>query len=434
MKKMFKKIFYTFLITLFILSPVKVSAQENPAKSEIFPSDLENQGALHTLEDLNLSQVIVPFGPFFHQDYYAGLPIPPVQPRKTKKEWQALMSYLAEQIESEYNVTVYNMILTKEGTVVQLIVTTNYYSPYIEIRQDSSTKAIIIKASSDNRFMLFYSYNYKTFIGGDGLPHPIDPDPTSNSLGYYYFNFNNWYRSGSNNSFAHFKYPDPLELGNFFNIPYDDFENDNFLLASNTSLKFNDEFVARYVSPTGEVYDGGDEWNDDWGGAPIPPDPDILPPSNNWWDWLNPLYWIGRLWDTIMSPLWNLIKWGFESISEFVVTPILNALEFLFFPSEDTLTNAYDNTLGVLQEKFPIIESSFNILNSIAGFNVPETYPADYNPLPKITIEKYGIRNQEIVDLSWYRDYRPMIFDFITYTAWFFFVYKTFKTIPSWFN
>ena len=326
------------------------------------------------------------------------------------------------------------MIIQKSTTNVWLLVTTNYYSPFLELKQNTSNFALEWHAKSDNKFTYRFKILIKTFVGGNGLPYPIDPDPTPNSLGSVYFDLDNWELERTNLSVAHFKFPQPAVLGNYYAIPWDEFSSDRFILASNTSVKFNGEFVARYYSPTGKTYDSGY----DWGGAPTPPEPDILPPSNNWWDWLNPLYWIGRLWDTIMSPLWDMIHWGFESIlgalNDIVVTPILNALQFLFLPSQETLTNAYDNTLGVLQEKFPIIESSFNILNSIAGFNVPETYPENYNPLPKITIAKYGIENQEIVNLSWYRDYRSMIFDFITYTAWFFFVYKTFKTIPSWFN
>jgi hypothetical protein len=425
-----KKLFYIFLISLFIISPVNVSAQENPPKSEIFPTNLDYQGALYTLESEDLSQVIVPFGPFFHQDYYAGLPILPVQPIKTKKEWHRLMALLSYQIENKYNVTVYNMIIQKSTTNVWLLVTTNYYSPFLELKQNTSNFALEWHTSSDNKFTYRFKIPYKIFIGGDGLPHPIDPDPNPNSLGSVYFDLDNWELQSTNLGVAHFKFPQPAVLGNYYAIPWDEFESDRFILASNTSVKFNGEFVARYYSPSGKAYDSGY----DWGGAPAPPNPPQLPDDNNWWNWLNPLYWIGRLWNLILSPLWDLLQWGFESITDFVFVPVVDGLKFLFLPSQDSLLNLYNNTIGVLREKVPIFDFAFGTLTAITGFTALETYPDDYNPLPALSIPFWGVNNQQVIDLSWFRIYRPMIFDWITYIAWFFFLRKLIKTIPLMFE
>lgn len=411
MKKM-RKIFYVLLaVILFIIPVEKVSAVSYFTNGHLFDTEYSFFG-----------NEVLPIGPYWSS--YDHLPIKPKTSGKfTTSEWQRFMQDLGDSIIIHLGETPKNMFIarvsdyTQDGEVYIVRYTVNEYAPYIDIVLNTlnGRDRTTFRFSNNAPFRRFYINVPSELVDPDGVKRyiifPSDDirdwtQETDTTWGHLM-----WTKSGSN------IYPDPTK---------------NNIVASNTSFKYNGEFVARFMSEYGEFFDG--EEGDPFGNAPTPPTPPQLPDDNNWWNWLNPTYWIGRLWNSIMSPLWDLLQWGFETITDFVVVPVINGLKVLFIPSENTLTNLYNNTIGKLREKVPIFDFAFGTLTAITGFTALETYPEDYNPFPALSIPFWGINNQQVIDLTWFRTYRPMIMDWITYIAWFFFLKKLIQTIPLMFE
>ena len=162
--------------------------------------------------------------------------------------------------------------------------------------------------------------------------------------------------------------------------------------------------------------------------GPTPaPDPDE--PPDSWFDTIRD--WV----DNILGGVFEGLAVPFEGIANGIKAlkdTIVNILDFerLFVPRPDFISNVVTFTKDKIEENIPflndVIYISVGLVNSIRGIEVNEP--------PKFLInlpQKYGGKSVEIIDFTYFTQYRSYIIGFIRAIAWFFFIRKIIRKLPE---
>lgn len=95
-------------------------------------------------------------------------------------------------------------------------------------------------------------------------------------------------------------------------------------------------------------------------------------------------------------------------------------LEFLFVPE----ANPFDEISTKFNEKFAFVNQIKDLLNGLLGFN-------NYgNNAPTFNMTWFGV-TFAFIDFSMFLDYRLWLHGIILAIAWFIFIFKTYKKLPS---
>lgn len=146
-----------------------------------------------------------------------------------------------------------------------------------------------------------------------------------------------------------------------------------------------------------------------------------------------------------MAGIAQTITQGLEDIGNwFAALPeqIGNAIKSIFELPEGYMQGKIQLAQTKLNEKLPIVQQIQDTIND--SINTMQNYEVnsmhalrgasgDSVEIPQFTIAipQWGVPEMSIIDLSFYNEYRPMIHNIIKLSAWFFFLYRLLKQLPS---
>jgi hypothetical protein len=194
----------------------------------------------------------------------------------------------------------------------------------------------------------------------------------------------------------------------------------DFLLSFRYDIPNYEETISytlKFNTPNFTSFTGIDQTE-----PPQPPTNPIEQPSGDiqWWEWLYPSNWLYYVYEHVVLPIINGIK-----------NVVVQTLQFLFVPNMAFVENAFNNIKELFNEKLPFVTQIVNMFNQLIGYDVPSSYPSDYNPLPKISLPQYNIYNKNVIDLTYYSENRQTVHNYIKYFAWFIFLIKLLKKAPK---
>jgi hypothetical protein len=102
-------------------------------------------------------------------------------------------------------------------------------------------------------------------------------------------------------------------------------------------------------------------------------------------------------------------------------------LKIALIPAEGFEQNIWTESKTALELKMPLIFQISEFMNTIGEVSTGNTKP-------EFTVtfnNKYGHGTYEIIDFSYFDDYRVFIINFIRMVTWFFFLKRLHKQIPS---
>lgn len=132
--------------------------------------------------------------------------------------------------------------------------------------------------------------------------------------------------------------------------------------------------------------------------------------------------------DFILLKLWNFLVEIISYINPFsenffvykLIELLSDLLKFLFVPAN----NPFDELSNKFNEKFSFIEQIKTLINDLLGFS-------NYgDKTPSFNMSWKGV-TFALVDFSLFLDYRSWLHGIILAIAWFVFLFKTYKKLPS---
>lgn len=132
--------------------------------------------------------------------------------------------------------------------------------------------------------------------------------------------------------------------------------------------------------------------------------------------------------DFILLKLWNFLVEIISYINPFsenffvykLIELLSDLLKFLFVPAN----NPFDELSNKFNEKFAFIEQIKTLINDLLGFN-------NYgDKTPSFNMSWKGV-TFALVDFSLFLEYRIWLHGIILAIAWFVFLFKTYKKLPS---
>lgn len=130
----------------------------------------------------------------------------------------------------------------------------------------------------------------------------------------------------------------------------------------------------------------------------------------------------------ILLKLWNFLVEIISYINPFsenffvykLIELLSDLLKFLFVPEN----NSFDDLSSKFNEKFAFVEQIKTLVNDLLGFN-------NYgDKAPSFNMTWKGV-TFALIDFSLFLDYRSWLHGIILAVAWFAFLFKTYKKLPS---
>ncbi|MBO8161986.1 MAG: hypothetical protein H0Z24_10195 [Thermosipho sp. (in: Bacteria)] len=102
-------------------------------------------------------------------------------------------------------------------------------------------------------------------------------------------------------------------------------------------------------------------------------------------------------------------------------------LKVAFVPSAGYFDQYWSDIRTAFEQKIPLVTQLYDFFSSVLGVSYSESVPEFKISLPA----KYGGVDVNIIDFSYFADYRDLILNFIRFTSWFFFLKRLFKRLPQ---
>lgn len=150
---------------------------------------------------------------------------------------------------------------------------------------------------------------------------------------------------------------------------------------------------------------------------------DLLIDIGSMLQWLNPLsddFFLNGLF-TFLGEALSYINPFSENFLVYKLIDLLgDLLKFLFVPEK----NPFEDLYNKFNEKFVFVGQLKDLLNSLLGFNnYGETTPT-------FNMTWHGV-TFSLIDFSLFLNYRSWLHGIILSIAWFIFIFKTYKKLPS---
>jgi len=137
----------------------------------------------------------------------------------------------------------------------------------------------------------------------------------------------------------------------------------------------------------------------------------------------DPKTWIPSLINGIVNPILQAFNWLLNGIKDLIV--------FLFIPNLDNIVEKFEEAKDYVFSKLGFFVELGSFISEFLSASFQKEFPEDYNPLPRLTIEKWGIVDQPIINLTWYSQYRDFIHGFIVFLSFCGLSFKLYKKMPD---
>jgi len=127
---------------------------------------------------------------------------------------------------------------------------------------------------------------------------------------------------------------------------------------------------------------------------------------------------------TFFQPLLN----GINTILDYLNPYSENFfLKIAFVPSNGFVAEKFESLKSTLLSKIPLLQQISDLFATIKATQFG-TKPQDITVTMPI---KYGGMTYSVINFDYFTQYRTLILNFIRYSAWFLFLKKTYKRLPS---
>jgi hypothetical protein len=102
-------------------------------------------------------------------------------------------------------------------------------------------------------------------------------------------------------------------------------------------------------------------------------------------------------------------------------------LKIAFVPSDGFVTEKFESLKSTFLSKIPVLQQILDLFATIKATQYG-TKPQDITVTMPI---QYGGMTYSVINFDYFSQYRNLILNFIRYSAWFYFLKKTYKRLPS---
>lgn len=140
-------------------------------------------------------------------------------------------------------------------------------------------------------------------------------------------------------------------------------------------------------------------------------------------DYLNPFsenFILLKLWNFLTDIISYINPFSDNFLGKKIIELLSDLLEFLFVPE----SNPFEELSSKFDEKFAFVGQIKTLVSDLLGFN-------NYgDKVPSFNMTWHGV-TFALIDFSLFLDYRTWLHSIILAIAWFVFLFKTYKKLPS---
>lgn len=102
-------------------------------------------------------------------------------------------------------------------------------------------------------------------------------------------------------------------------------------------------------------------------------------------------------------------------------------LKIAFVPSDGFVAEKFESLKSTLLSKIPLLQQIADLFETIKATQFGTKPQAITVTMPI----QYGGQTYSVINFDYFSQYRTLILNFVRYSAWFFFLKKTYKRLPS---